>query len=290
MARIPLSISLIAGIGLSILNGCGAGSGENLDESGRPLSESAGASPTDNTGSTPESSDIFTRIQDEVLTPQCATSGCHNGTSSPLGLNLDDGKSYRKLVQVESSQADGLMLVEPNNADGSYLVHKIEGTQTGGLQMPLYKPPLSADQMLLVRQWIDEGALNETTDEGGSDGETEVPTEAPTFSTLQTSIFDTDCIACHSTEYPAGSLNLEADVSYAHLINIAMRIDPDNSILVVPNNADNSFLVHKLTGEHLGKPSDSGYRGAQMPLGGPYLDDATINSIRAWINAGALDN
>ena len=287
MAKISLPISLLAGISFGILSGCGAGSGEGLDDSGRPVSESSGASPGDNPDTTAPSSDLFTRIQTEILTPQCATSGCHNGTTSPLGLNLLEGKSYDKLVGVGSSQTTGVKLVDANNADGSYLVHKIEGTQTGGLQMPLYRPPLTAEQMQLVRQWIDEGALNENT--GEEDGVTE-PTDAPTFSTLQTTIFDDQCVACHSTEYPAGSLNLEAAVSYSHLVNIAMRIDPDNSVLVVPGDADNSFLVHKLTGERLGEPSDSGYRGAQMPLGGPYLDDATINSIRAWINAGAMDN
>lgn len=287
MARPFLSISLLMGISLSVLNACGAGTGEGLDESGRPLVESVGAVEGDNTDATPESSDLFTRIQDEILTPQCATSGCHNGTTSPLGLNLIEGKSYNKLVGADSAQTSGLKLVEANNADGSYLIHKIEGTQTGGLQMPLNKPPLSADQMQLIRQWISEGALNEKSDEDDSEAE---PSEAPTFSTLQTSVFDTHCIDCHSTQYPAGSLNLEAEVSYSHLVNIAMRIDPDNSILVVPGDADSSFLVHKLSGEKLGKPSDSGYRGARMPLGGPYLDDATIKSIRAWINAGALDN
>lgn len=287
MARSPLSIGLIAGISLSLLSACGAGNGDGLDESGRPLSESAGSGDDDNSETTPESSNLFTRIQSEILTPQCATSGCHNGTTSPLGLNLVEGKSYNKLVGVDSSQTTGLKLVDASNADGSYLVHKVEGTQTGGLQMPLNKPPLTADQMQLIRQWISEGALNEQTDEDGGDAE---PSEAPTYSTLQTTVFDVHCIACHSTEYPAGALNLEAEVSYSHLVNIAMRIDPDNSVLVVPNDADNSFLVHKLSGERLGKPSDSGYRGAQMPLGGPYLDDATINSIRAWINAGALDN
>jgi len=52
---------------------------------------------------------------------------------------------------------------------------------------------------------------------------------------------------------------------------------------VKPNDADNSYIIHKLEGA-------SDINGQRMPLGGPFLDQATIDMVKAWINAGALNN
>ena len=46
---------------------------------------------------------------------------------------------------------------------------------------------------------------------------------------------------------------------------------------VLPNDADNSYLIKKLEGT----------AGTQMPLGGQPLSAATIAKIRAWITSGA---
>jgi len=48
---------------------------------------------------------------------------------------------------------------------------------------------------------------------------------------------------------------------------------------VAPGDADNSYIIQKLEGHQA--------VGARMPLGGPYLDAATITLIRQWINNGA---
>ena len=56
----------------------------------------------------------------------------------------------------------------------------------------------------------------------------------------------------------------------------------DHGPAIVAGNADLSILVNKL--------SPSPPFGSRMPLGGPYLPDATINTIRTWINEGAKDN
>jgi hypothetical protein len=51
---------------------------------------------------------------------------------------------------------------------------------------------------------------------------------------------------------------------------------------IVPGNADGSNIVRKI--------SPNPPFGARMPQGGPYLDAATIQVIKDWINQGALDN
>jgi hypothetical protein len=52
---------------------------------------------------------------------------------------------------------------------------------------------------------------------------------------------------------------------------------------VKANDADNSYLIQKLEGA-------AGISGARMPLGGPFLDQATIDQIKSWITSGAANN
>ena len=70
-----------------------------------------------------------------MFTPSCT--GCHIGASAPRGLRLDDANSFGLLVDVVSSQAPPLLLVEPGDPDDSYLIQKLEGTAGMGGQMPL---------------------------------------------------------------------------------------------------------------------------------------------------------
>ena len=51
---------------------------------------------------------------------------------------------------------------------------------------------------------------------------------------------------------------------------------------ITPGDANNSFIIKKLTGD----PNV----GARMPNGGPYLAASEIDTIKVWINAGALNN
>jgi hypothetical protein len=54
------------------------------------------------------------------------------------------------------------VLVAPGDSDGSYLLHKLRGTQGevggGGLRMPYGALPLQQGQINLVQQWIEQGA------------------------------------------------------------------------------------------------------------------------------------
>jgi len=264
---------IIACVCTLLISACTAGNGENQAKEPLPQEQP----------DTPQSSSAFKKIQDEIFTPKCATSGCHNGTASPLGLNLVEGKAYNKLVNKPSNQVDGLQLVESSNIEASYLVHKLEGTQGGGAQMPLGKPPLSTEEIQLIKTWISDGAL-ETSSGGDLD-----PTQAK-LSSIQSNIFDIHCISCHSGDNPAGTLNLESGMSYDQLVDRPLQFDPDGSILVMKNNANKSLLINKLTGIGLGDPADSNYKGERMPLNGPYLDEASIQTIKDWINAAAINN
>jgi len=89
----------------------------------------------------------------------CATGGCH-GAADAAGLTLTSGASFANLVGVESTQAPGVDRVIPNDADASYLVIKIEGRQTVGVQMPRGGAALDSIDMRNIKNWINNGAPN----------------------------------------------------------------------------------------------------------------------------------
>lgn len=135
------------------------------------------------------------------------------------------------------------------------------------------------------------GLLSASCDESLSDLVGPTPNLEPTFSSIQREIFDsTDsagrraCTGCHNA---AGSrfngLDLTASVSYANLVGAPSSGNP-GAVRVIPGDAGNSYLVHKLDGR-------GGIVGQRMPLGGPpFLTEGQILVIRTWIDRGALNN
>jgi hypothetical protein len=117
------------------------------------------------------------------------------------------------------------------------------------------------------------------------------PQLEPTFSSIQRDIFDAAdssgrpaCTRCHNAggaQFTAG-LNLAAGSSHAALVNVAARTKP-GATRVIPGDAENSYLIHKLEGR-------TGIGGQRMPLGGPYLSDGQILVIKRWIALGARND
>ena len=81
------------------------------------------------------------------------------------------------------------------------------------------------------------------------------------------------CISCHSN----GALNLS---SYETILN--SNGSQYGSDIVIPEDANASGLVDKIE-------ADPRF-GARMPTGGPFLSGNEIETIRTWINEGALNN
>lgn len=105
---------------------------------------------------------------------------------------------------------------------------------------------------------------------------------APTLAQLQASIFGPRCSGCHTGGGGAlpASLNLSsASATYAALVDVNST-EVGTLKRVAAGDPNNSYVVQKLEGTQA--------VGARMPLGGPFLDQATINQVRAWIQAGAL--
>ena len=104
------------------------------------------------------------------------------------------------------------------------------------------------------------------------------------LSQLQATIFTPICSTCHTgvgTTLP-GVQNLTAGNTWASLVNVA-SLELPTLKRVLPGDPANSYIIQKLEGA-------PGISGARMPLGGPYLDQATIDQVKLWIADGALDN
>jgi hypothetical protein len=102
----------------------------------------------------------LTSIQTNVFTPRCA--GCHTGPAPgalPAGMDLSSAAaSHASLVGVASIEVPSLQRVSAGDPANSYLIHKLEGTQTVGARMPLTGQPLDHTTITIIRLWITDGA------------------------------------------------------------------------------------------------------------------------------------
>ncbi len=101
-------------------------------------------------------------IQTAVFGPTCSSAGCHagGGATLPSIMDLTSAQaSFDNLVNVASLQSPGAIRVVPFDPDGSYLIHKLEGTAAVGGRMPAGSPnPLDPAIIANIRQWIADGA------------------------------------------------------------------------------------------------------------------------------------
>ena len=120
--------------------------------------------PTPTATSSGNSGATLAAIQTTIFARSCIDAGCHSGAFPAGGLSLEAGKAHDQLVGVQPSNfaalQAGLVRVKPGDPDGSFLVAKVSGpTAAEGSVMPLGKPPLTAAQIQLIRDWITAGAL-----------------------------------------------------------------------------------------------------------------------------------
>ncbi len=95
-----------------------------------------------------------------IFTTTCASTTCH-GSTAQANLNLEPANAYSNLVGVDSFQQPALKLVDPvEGSDMSYIIIKLEGNQLIGERMPQGGPFLSQMEIRVIRDWIDQGALD----------------------------------------------------------------------------------------------------------------------------------
>jgi hypothetical protein len=94
-----------------------------------------------------------------LLKSHCAP--CHLTGEEPGQMALHPKGAYESLVGTQSTESK-LLRVKPGSANDSYMIHKLEGThlEVGGIgmRMPMEGAPLTADEIAMIRHWIDAGA------------------------------------------------------------------------------------------------------------------------------------
>jgi hypothetical protein len=117
------------------------------------------------------------------------------------------------------------------------------------------------------------------------------PNLVPTFSSIQTEIFNNSdssgraaCTQCHNAIGRLfNGLDLSPAVAYANLVN-RPSVAKAGATRVIPGDPENSYLIHKLEGR-------PGIVGVRMPqIGPPYLTDGQILVIKRWIELGARND
>ncbi|MBI3786515.1 MAG: hypothetical protein HY270_24260 [Deltaproteobacteria bacterium] len=125
-------------------------------------SATATATPTIDPAST------FTRLEQDLFAPTCATAFCHDALTQANGLNLEPDAAYAALVGATPGNGiaaeRGWLRVDPGKLDTSYLYFKLTllaFDRDLGSPMPLVGGPLSADKITRVSEWILRGAPND---------------------------------------------------------------------------------------------------------------------------------
>jgi hypothetical protein len=142
---IPISLGICLLVLVMVIIGCS--------------SSTSSTSSSDSSGTSTSNEISFKNDVLPVLTSNCVV--CHQGSSPPGNLNLEPANAFNDLVNAPSIQSS-LMLVDPGAPDKSYLMNKLNGTQTdvggSGVQMPYGAPPLSQAQIATISRWISENA------------------------------------------------------------------------------------------------------------------------------------
>jgi mono/diheme cytochrome c family protein len=201
-------------------------------------------------------------------------------------------------------------VVIPGDHKNSTLYKMIQpaGPWPGGNRMPLGGPYLSPSDINTIASWIDglpkQGNVNSgapgssgngANGSGGITGGTtsgSAPTTTPStsgaavppaggqqvsFKNDVQPIFQQHCAQCHIA-IQSGGLSLS---SYQGLIKGGTVVP---GAIVKAGDPEGSTLYKMIS------PSGPWPGGSRMPLGGPYLDSAQIQTIETWIKQGAKNN
>ena len=213
----------------------------------QPLTNSPAGGNGDGGGSTDSStcdpdSVYFEQQILPLLVSSCAIPGCHDPGTAEDGVILN---SFTNIV----STAD----VDPFDPNGSDLYEVItEDDPDKFMPPPGEYPPLSADEVELIRNWILQGAQNLSC-------ESSCDTTNVTFSMKIEPIIGAKCQGCHSGGEPQGGISL---TNYAEVRNVALFGSMLDAV------------------QHTGDATPMPYNSNQLP-------PCEVDLIRMWIDDGA---
>ncbi len=185
----------------------------------------------------------FSRDILPILLSSCGTSGCHDDITQASDIVLTNYNSVTFNNEI----------VKPFNPLNSDL-YKILLKSDDSRMPPLPASRLTDEQIALIYDWINEGALDEKC-------AILCDTTVFTYSVTIDEIITNNCLSCHSGSSPSGDVSL---TNYTEVKAIA----------------DDGRLVNAINGT-------GGI--SLMPTSGS-LSDCQITQIEKWVAAGALNN
>jgi hypothetical protein len=106
---------------------------------------------------------FFPQDVQPILTARCTNNVCHDASIPAQSMNLTAGNAHENLVMQDATQCtDTRLRVDPTDPANSYILDKLKGMNLcTGASMPFGGPPLLAEDVAIIEQWIAEGALAE---------------------------------------------------------------------------------------------------------------------------------
>lgn len=194
--------------------------------------------PTVSASCSPDSVYFVNEIQ-PLLISNCAMSGCHDAITHKEGVNLT---TYVGVMRE----------VKAGNAGGSTLYKSMVRTDDERMP-PKPAPALSADVLTKVRNWINQGAINNNC--------TSCDESKFTYTAVIKPIIANKCQGCHNPSSMGGGIDL-------------------STYTAVKANAQSGKLYGSISWA-------SGF--SKMPQGSK-LPTCEISQIKSWIDGGALNN
>lgn len=195
-----------------------------------------------------------------IMNQHCAE--CHGDDEPEEGLILTN---YKDAMAGSFYGA----VIKPGAPDDSYLVELVV---TG--QMPKRGADLSAEEIATIVAWIEAGAPEVGSAEAAvADAATEATATVDlanvSFQDDVLPLFNEHCAECHSDDEPEEGLVL---TSYKDVMAGSFY-----GSVIKPNDVEGSYLVELIA-------------TGQMPKRGADLTQAQVDTIIAWVEAGAPDN
>ena len=196
------------------------------------------------------SSPLFETDVQPILKQRCM--GCHASASPQAGLSLDSRDSILK--GGKSGPA-----VVPGKPVESLLLQMVSSGK-----MPFGGKPLGADQVLILRKWIEGGALRQ--------GESGVAALSATEQEVQ-AILSAKCWVCHGRVTRQAGLDLRSRAS--------MLKGGKSGPAIVPGNTGESLLIRRITSQEMPPPKLQ----EQFSVRG--LTTGELEKLQSWIRSGA---
>ncbi len=174
-----------------------------------------------------------------IFLTKCAFSGCHDSRTKADGYDLS---SYDAIMRKG---------IRPGDPKHSKIYTSLIATGEDRMPPAPY-PPLPEDEILVIRNWILQGAQNTDCSGGVCD------TLNMSYASDIEPILRSYCIGCHSGTSPSGGILLD---NYQSVKTIALSGRLYGAVAHLP-----------------------GYKA--MPPGGSSLDSCAIAKIGAWVRQG----